>query len=152
MKFYLKYKYILTVCALGFMLMSLCSSCKVFKTNTNMITVEKSAFYKTFGGQGRSRNINFEIFTKESLALIDALYSLEVDGFNIDLKVHQEGDSFKLLGYYTEYRESREIDFDRNGLFNKIPFSNIVLKIKQEEKITDIVITKIESKPAKYYP
>ena len=152
MKSYRKLIRLSTLGILGCLMLVLNTSCKVFKSNSNMISVEEASFYKTFGGQGRSRNINFEISTKESLALMDALYALEVDGFNIDLKVHQEGDKSKLLGYYTEYRQSREIDFDKDGLFNKIPFSSVVLKVKQGEKVTDIDIQNLESKPTKYYP
>lgn len=152
MKFYHKCISVLTLGILGVLLMFLCSSCKVFKTNSTMLTIEQAAFYKTFGGQGRSRNINFELITKESLALIDAKYSLEVDGFKVELKIYQEGEKSKLLGYYTENRASREVEYDKHSLFDKIPFTNIKLKVKEEDKTTDISIDKIENKPTKYYP
>lgn len=152
MKFYLKLTSILSVCVVGCLLISLLTSCQVFKKNSDLITIVEASYYKTFGGQGRSRNINFELKTKESLALIDAIYWLEVDGFKVDLKIHQKGEESKLLGYYTEYRASREVDFDDNSLFDKIPFENTVLKVKQSEKTESIRINKLENKPAKYYP
>ncbi len=152
MKYYLNSSNIIIICIVGFLLTTILVSCKVFKGKVQLVSIEEASYYKTFGGQGRSRNINFELVPKESLGLLDAIYWLEVDGFKVDLKLHQDGENSKLLGYYTEYRTSREVDFEKNSLFDKIPFTNVDLKVKQTKETTTIVINNIENKPAKYYP
>lgn len=152
MKFYLKFTHLLNVCIFGLFALNIFSSCQIFKANSDMITITEASYYKTFGGQGRSRNLNFEITPKESLALIDAIYWLEVDGFKVDLKLHQKGDDSLLIGYYTEYRSSREKDYDANSLFNKVPFTDVVLKVQKSDETIDITIKELKNKPTKYYP
>lgn len=152
MKSYLKYVNAFRIYILGFLIMNVCTSCQVFKANSNMITVTEASYCKTFGGQGRSRSINFDVKTEESLALVDAIYWLEIDGFKIDLKLHQDKEKSQLIGFYTENRPSREANFESHSLFDKIPFTDIVLKIKKPKEISDVLINKLKNKPTKYYP
>lgn len=152
MKSYLKFFSTIRILLLSIFLLFTNASCQIFKAKSNMVTIKEASFYKTFGGQGRSRSINFELRTEESLASLDALYWLEVDGFKVDLKVHQDGDISQLLGYYTENRPSREVDFDKHGLFDKVPFTEVVLKIKKPEETVDVIVNKLTNKPTKYYP
>lgn len=152
MKFYLNYINVLKIGIIGFLILIICSSCQVFKSNTKMLTITEASYCKTFGGQGRSRSMNFELSAKESLAQIDAIYWLEIDGFKVDLKLHHELNQTKLVGFYNEYRSSREVNFDENSLFDKEPFTDIILKISKTESTEDISIKTIENKPTKYYP
>lgn len=117
-----------------------------------MLTITEASYYKTFGGQGRSRNLNFEINPKESLALLDAIYWLEIDGFKVDLKLHQKGEKSLLIGFYTEYRSSREKDYEKNSLFDKVPFKDIMLKVQKSDETLNIAISELTNKPTKYYP
>lgn len=139
-------KYILLVIGLFTMF-----SCHSLSQNNKKNKVSELTYTKSIGGQGRSRQITFELFFESESFKMDELteYSLELHGQSIKLKTFKN----HLIGHYQEFRDTRDKPYNiKNSLFDLEEITDARLITETNNKKNETEIHKITEKKTIFNP
>lgn len=139
---------------IGFIVVSFTMlSCKSTSKTKLEVGVTDAFYYKSFGGQGRSRHLNFELYIEQNQELSDEEYWLDFKSVKLKLKKHNQNGNVVLKGQHTEYKTGRDKPWPQeNNLFDKIPFNEVSLNIINKNKTKRIQIKEFKTKQPVYYP
>lgn len=128
-------------------------SCKSSSQNISKNMVSEAYYYKSFGGQGRSRTLNFEIVLKEEIKGRDQEFWLHFKSSKVKLRKSIVENVVLLKGHFTEHKKRRDEPWNEtDNLFAEIPFNKAKLIIKDQENDKTIVIDSFKSKKTVYHP
>jgi len=126
-------------------------SCHSLSQNNKKNKVSELTYTKSIGGQGRSRQITFELFFEsESFKVAEyTKYNLELYGKTIKLQAYKN----HLIGYYQEFRDSRDMPYAiENSLFDRQEITKVTLVTETENKKNNSEIKIITEKKTIFNP